>query len=92
MLESATRRLGQSLRRFKTQVCDVLFTSLDRTPDELAKRDRQQARAAAKRKKLGLPMKSRRRPRKLTPLNLQTAKFHKLGHYHHIIRENGTSD
>ena len=90
MLSAVTRRLGDSLRKFKSQMCDK--PDLGYTPEELAKRARRHAKEDEKRAKQGLPPAQRRGQNGPKPFSLSTSKIHKLSHYEYMIRRFGTTD
>jgi hypothetical protein len=82
-LDTATRSLGWSLRRFKSQFCDKKTTY--ETNREYAARVRRQAKKG-KGKKTAVP------GRKERSFNLSTYKLHSLGDYVAYIRLFGPSD
>ncbi|KAG8727018.1 hypothetical protein FRC11_014046, partial [Ceratobasidium sp. 423] len=84
-LANETVNLGKQLRKFQTATADF---EVYETPRELRARQRQ-AMARAQQHNTTNPQPI---TRKRCQLNLNTPKFHALGHYVAIIAQNGTTD
>ena len=85
-LEDETKRLGRQARRFKKTTCEE-FTARE-LPKEIAARGRREAARIAK----GKRPTTKAEKIKLKKFNINTPKFHILGHYVRKIRWFGTTD
>ncbi|KAF8350424.1 hypothetical protein F5887DRAFT_913458 [Amanita rubescens] len=90
-LEASTKRLGKSLREFKSVTCETYVTK--ELPSEEAARGRRESALRAKQPASNGPTTNttarRKREKKF---NLSTYKLHALGDYPHTIRMFGTTD
>lgn len=92
-LENSSTRLGDLLRKFKTDVCRAYATR--DLPSEEAARGRRQAAKAQKAtgpQPAPLPLKSNPKLPKFRDFNLQTYKLHSIPDYGPSIRAFGTTD
>jgi hypothetical protein len=85
-LSEATTKLGSELRDFQTATEDL---EVYETPQEVRARHRQAATRAKHQGTTATHAPSERKPCKL---NLNTPKFHALGHYVATIAQYGTTD
>ncbi|KAJ3526631.1 hypothetical protein NMY22_g10092 [Coprinellus aureogranulatus] len=86
-----TRALGMHVRRFRSKVCSQ-FQTRDLPTEEAARVRRQQRQKAKKGTTASGSEASTKRKAKLRKLNLNTFKFHNLGHYIMAILQFGTTD
>lgn len=82
-LETSTKRLGEILRCFASEVCEQ-FHTLELPQEETARRRRMAIANPKGKQKEGRP--------KPKSLNLSTYKLHALGDYPNTIRRYGTTD
>jgi hypothetical protein len=92
-LENSSTRLGDLLRKFKTEVCSAYATR--DLPSEEAARGRRQAAKAQKAtgsQAAVLPSKPNTNMSKFRDFNLETYKLHSIPDYGPSIRAFGTTD
>lgn len=89
--EQATSALGRVVRKFARTTCDEYATT--ELPSETAARGRRTAALNAKRAANGARQKpTQANGKKSKRLNLNTYKWHSLGHYPPSVRRVGTTD